>query len=303
MRSGLISFTFDDGVRSTFEHAAPVLARHSMPATVGVICDHLLWHPPRKAMPLEIVQALAAAGWEIASHSLFHRRMEKLPPTCADEAVTGWSPAGDGIFTAACPWADVGTVVEDTAYLSRCPTFEALGETKLGFFHDVENGLIYVRPRETSDLETRLKLGSMERELQDSRTVLRDSGFEVESFIVPYSLWRQEWGPIARRYYRSILSVRRGLNLPGNRGFLARIPTRADISADAQIEVIKCHIGRGGWPIVCLHHVRPEVLTPLDWPVSEFERLVHWVANSGLTVCTVAEGVQQRAIRPAPHIE
>ncbi len=48
MGSGLISFTFDDGVRSTFEYAAPVLARHSMPATVGVICDHLLWHPNAK---------------------------------------------------------------------------------------------------------------------------------------------------------------------------------------------------------------------------------------------------------------
>ena len=303
MGSGLISFTFDDGVRSTFEYAAPVLARHSMPATVGVICDHLLWHPNPKAMPLETVRALAAAGWEIASHSLFHRRMEKLPPTCADETVQGWSPAGDGIFTAACPWADVGTVVEDSAYLPRCPTFAALGAAELGFFHDGENGLIYVRPRAKSDLENRLKLGSMERELQDSRTVLRDFGFEVESFIVPFSLWRREWNPIAQRYYQFILSVRRGVNLPGNRPFLGRIATRAEISADTQIGVIEQHIGEGGWPIVCLHHVRPEVLTPLDWPLSEFERLVQWITNSGLTVCTIAEGARRRGIRSATRTE
>ncbi len=117
-------------------------------------------------MPLETVRALAAAGWEIASHSLFHRRMEKLPPTCADEGCKDGRRAGYGIFTAACPWADVGTVVEDSAYLPRCPTFAALGAAESGFFHDVENGLIYVRPRAKSDLESRLKLGSMERELQ-----------------------------------------------------------------------------------------------------------------------------------------
>lgn len=299
MSTGLISFTFDDGFRSTFEHAAPILRQHSMPATVGVVCDWLLWRRRWNAMSLESVRALAASGWEIASHSLFHRRMEKLPATYADEAVTGWTPRGLGVFATACPWEDVGTVAEDSAHLPRHETLETLNDAESGFFHDSANGLIYARPRIASDLDGRLKLGSTERELRESRVVLEACGFNVRSFIVPFSLWRSEWWQMGQRNYDFIATVRNGVNLPGQRAVLGRIPTRDRFSADRQIATIEEHIKQGGWPILCFHHVRPEPRTRLDWSVVEFARLVQWIADRGLTVCTLAEGARRAGINPS----
>lgn len=298
MSSGVISLTFDDGLQSTFEHAAPILARYSMPATVGLICDRLLWHRIPVAMSLENARTLAASGWEIASHSLFHRRMEKLPPTFADEVLAGWQPRGSGVFAAACPWEDVGTVAEDQLYLPRRNSLDALRNTETGFFHDLEQKLIYARPRVASDLDDRLKLGSTERELQGSRAVLEELGFDIQSFILPFSLWREGWGPIAWRHYRFVASVGDRINMPGQRPFLHRIRTRAEVPADHQISKIEKYIEQGGWPILCLHQVCPEPQTPLDWPVSEFERMVDWIASSGLTACTLAEGARRIGINP-----
>jgi hypothetical protein len=300
----VISLTFDDGLRSTFEHAAPVLARYSMPATVGIICDRLLWRRPPNAMSLDNARQLAASGWEIASHSLFHRRMEKLPPAYADEALTGWRPHRQGIFTADCPWADVGTVVEDSDYLPRQRTMAPLNNAKTGFFHDPINGKIYVRPRVATDLDSRLKCGSMERELQESRAVLHDQGFDVQSFVVPYSLWREEWDAIGQRHYAFITSVSNRVNLPSQPSVLARIPTRANFSLERQIATIEQHLEQGSWPILCLHDVLPEPLTPLDWPLAKFARLARWIADRRLTACTLVEGARRAGISsPAPHIE
>lgn len=296
---GVISLTFDDGLRSTFEHVAPLLARYSMPATVGVICNSILWKRAPDAMPLEDVKTLAASGWEIASHSLFHRRMEKLPPAYDDERMTGWRSHGAGVFVADCRWEDVGTVIEDSAYLPRHPTFESMQIAGSGFVHDPAGGVIYVRPHIATNLDGRLKFGSLERELHESRIVLEALGFDVQSFVVPFSLWRDEWTSIGRRYYSFVLSVLPRVNLPGRRLLLRRIPTRAKTSVDEQIGTIKEHIGQGGWPILCLHDIRPEPLHPLDWPVSNFSRLLQWIADSGLTVCTIADGARRVGITPS----
>jgi hypothetical protein len=305
MNAGLISLTFDDGVRSTFEHAAPILARYSMPATVGVICDQLRQRTRTRSMPLEEVRALAESGWEIASHSLFHRRMQKLPLTYEDETALGWRSRGSGLFTAACPWEDVGTVVEDTTYLPRYNHLRPLIRAKSGFFHDTENRLIYVRPGDGSLLDRRLKLGSMERELRESSLGLRALGFDVQSFIAPFSHWKTEWTPLGMRYYSFIVSVVSGrTNLPGRSARLHRIRTTIDSSAEEQTRAIEDQLDQGGWPILCLHDIVPNPQDWLAWSVSEFERLVEWIAKKGLTACTLAEGARRAGISsPAQHTE
>lgn len=293
----VISLTFDDGYGSTFEHAAPILARYSMPATVGVICNPVLWGRSRGFMPLESLRGLAASGWEIASHSLFHRRMQKLPPTYRDETASGWRSYGSGLFAAACPWEDIGTIVEDSGYLRRYETMQALDKAEAGsFFHDVASGQVYVRPRRSADLDDRLKFGSMERELGESRAVLESLEFDVQSFIVPFSYWLHDWEEIGLRYYAFVLSVAGRVNLPGERAFLGRIRTRADTTVRTQIETIERHLQRGGWPILCFHQIRPEPQSPLDWSVTRLARLLKWISKSGLRVCTLAEGARLTGI-------
>lgn len=87
--------TFDDGYRSVTELARPILDRHGFPATVFVPTrfidsgqplawpgtDRWLGGPHQhelQPMSWEQLRALAAAGWEIGSHTLTHPRLTSL---------------------------------------------------------------------------------------------------------------------------------------------------------------------------------------------------------------------------------
>ncbi|WP_043173683.1 polysaccharide deacetylase family protein [Streptomyces sp. NRRL B-24484] len=85
----LVGLTFDDGYADFARYAVPVLRRHGFTASAYVVPDllggHNGWDPdgPRKPLlTVDQVVELAAAGWEIGSHGLSHRR---LPGLSADE--------------------------------------------------------------------------------------------------------------------------------------------------------------------------------------------------------------------------
>jgi peptidoglycan/xylan/chitin deacetylase (PgdA/CDA1 family) len=88
--AGLIGLTFDDGYADFLTHALPALQEHEFGATVfvlpGVFGGDNAWDTPgpRKAlMTADDVRATAAAGMEIASHGLTHKRL----PDCADKVL------------------------------------------------------------------------------------------------------------------------------------------------------------------------------------------------------------------------
>jgi peptidoglycan/xylan/chitin deacetylase (PgdA/CDA1 family) len=87
--------TFDDAHLSVLEHAVPVLERLGMPATMFVPTDYpdsgrlLAWEGcdvwlgtehehELRCMGWDDLRALAAAGWEIGSHSCSHPRLKRL---------------------------------------------------------------------------------------------------------------------------------------------------------------------------------------------------------------------------------
>jgi peptidoglycan/xylan/chitin deacetylase (PgdA/CDA1 family) len=98
-----VAVTFDDAYRSVLTHGAPVLARLGWPATVYVPTDYAGTEQPmswpgidqwlggpfeQELIPLswEELRGLAAAGWEIGSHTCSHPRLTRLEDdTLADE--------------------------------------------------------------------------------------------------------------------------------------------------------------------------------------------------------------------------
>jgi peptidoglycan/xylan/chitin deacetylase (PgdA/CDA1 family) len=86
--------TFDDGFLDTYEVAAPMLARRGFTGFLFVLPRHLdagsplAWpevageverHPEvMRSMTWEMAEELAAAGWEIGSHTLSHPRLTTL---------------------------------------------------------------------------------------------------------------------------------------------------------------------------------------------------------------------------------
>lgn len=74
-----VAVTFDDGFVDLVETAAPILAEHAIPATVFVASGLAGGDPPdrtyvasRPLMNWSQVGELAAAGWQVGSHSIDH---------------------------------------------------------------------------------------------------------------------------------------------------------------------------------------------------------------------------------------
>ena len=95
-----LAVTFDDGYRSTLERGLPVLAKLGIPATVFVPTDltdeaGLFKCLPEEQMPVEEeelrvmsweeVRRLAAAGWEVGSHTLSHPHLTELGDRALEE--------------------------------------------------------------------------------------------------------------------------------------------------------------------------------------------------------------------------
>jgi peptidoglycan/xylan/chitin deacetylase (PgdA/CDA1 family) len=90
-----VAVTFDDGYRSVYDHALPILEEHGFPATVFVPTElvrgggPLLWpgidhwaeeptSDELEAMTAAQLRLLIAKGWEIGSHTLTHPKLPEL---------------------------------------------------------------------------------------------------------------------------------------------------------------------------------------------------------------------------------
>lgn len=91
--AGLAAITFDDGLRSNYTTALPILARLGIPATVYVTTGLIGGRSPWVGSAIEgqmlnedEIRELAAAGWEIGAHTDTHADLSTLDyASCRDE--------------------------------------------------------------------------------------------------------------------------------------------------------------------------------------------------------------------------
>lgn len=73
---GALTVTFDDGWRSAYTQALPVLRDASVPANVALITETVGWD---SYLTLAHLREMDAAGWSVVSHSVSHRHLPQLP--------------------------------------------------------------------------------------------------------------------------------------------------------------------------------------------------------------------------------
>jgi peptidoglycan/xylan/chitin deacetylase (PgdA/CDA1 family) len=141
LRPGTVALSFDDGLASVAEHAAPLLRRHGWPATAYCVAGYLGgandWPtqpagvPRRPLLTGAAVARLAAEGFEIGAHTMSHRPLGHLSGTALEEEIVGCgerlaAAAGVPITTFAAPYGDPPSGAARTliaaAYAACCGT-------------------------------------------------------------------------------------------------------------------------------------------------------------------------------------
>ncbi|MGY1601016.1 polysaccharide deacetylase family protein [Geodermatophilus sp. SYSU D00815] len=139
--AGLVALTFDDGYTDFLTHAAPVLDRHGMTATLYVVAGRLGGHnawddgPRLDLVDADGVRAVAAAGHEIGSHTLSHVRLAGAAPDVLRHEVTESRRVLEDVLQAEVrgfcyPWGDfdeaAADAVRDAGYDHACVTGDYL---------------------------------------------------------------------------------------------------------------------------------------------------------------------------------
>jgi peptidoglycan/xylan/chitin deacetylase (PgdA/CDA1 family) len=293
----MISFTFDDGNKSIRSVAEPILRRYGMVGTVGAICNLVFWNRSRGQYLLELedLHCLAESGWEIASHSLFHRRMSLLPLSYQDEEASWHFDHTTRAWVAETRWEDVGTVAYRERFLRRARSPEEFTALSEGFLVDPSNSTISVKIIENNIAEEELRLGSAERELAQSKELFRTSGINTSVFIVPLSTWSPELHAMGVKYYSYVAGGGRRLNTGKaiSDRFLSRIGTGADVTLEEVTAKAEAHLSQNSWAIIQFHDIAPEMKGKWNWTTRQFEQLVKWVNEQGVPVCTLSEGARR----------
>jgi peptidoglycan/xylan/chitin deacetylase (PgdA/CDA1 family) len=139
-----VHITFDDGFTCVLEHAAPILARHRIPATMFALSDRLGasndWmkgrgFPERPLLPVSGLRALEAAGFAIGSHSRTHACLPDVPlAEMQDEVRQSKSRLEDALGKAvvyfAYPFGRFSEAVREEAVAAG---YEAACSTRSGF--------------------------------------------------------------------------------------------------------------------------------------------------------------------------
>src|SRR5262249_40321448 len=81
-----VVFTFDDGYRSQYANALPILRAHSWPGVLDLTVRN---ENDRWGMPPPLVRRMIHAGWEIDAHSITHPDLRTLDAPRLQREVQG----------------------------------------------------------------------------------------------------------------------------------------------------------------------------------------------------------------------
>jgi peptidoglycan/xylan/chitin deacetylase (PgdA/CDA1 family) len=184
----VLAITFDDAYRSVVQIALPILEQLGVPATVFVPTDHIgtsgamqwpgidRWlNGPfeRELMPMSWaeIQSLAAAGWEIGSHTCSHPHLTQLDNAALEDELARSKAACEEHVSGACtslayPYGDVDARVVAATAKTGYATAAALPR-RLGSRDLLEWPRVGVY-RIDGDLRFRLKVSPALRRLRGS---------------------------------------------------------------------------------------------------------------------------------------
>lgn len=211
---GYVTFWFDDGMKTTYDDAYPMLKEKGWPAVLAVIADRSSavekYENQQDILTWEEVTMLQSDGWEISNHSLTH-----------------------------------------------------------------------------SHLNENLDKGFLNSEISISLNLLREKGFDVNSFTSPYGEQGYEIGQsIVNGKYKYWRSMEEGINTVPAQRYLTVYFLGSDTTVEQVDEWLKETESTKGWLIVGLQSTMKEPATRWDHTPEQLKMLIKKVNSSSLKVVT-----------------
>lgn len=293
---GMVTLTFDDALRSVHVHALPILREQGLTGTVGVIAERMDWGDP-DFLGAEELSEMAEAGFEIASHSLTHKRPVDIPRYYEEEALgTPRRVRGQAaVFEVRYRHQGLAGVLVGGKRLRERASEQAVVDEPGTYFFDELISEIVFQPYRPEDIKVAPAMViSYQREMEESKRLLTDRGFSVTTFITPHNYWTPDMAELSKRYYAQVAAGGDASN--SAEGFDVRWLKRRVVHSDHKVRDITAWIEdevvkQGGWLILCLHGVGEEVGWE-PWPAERLRGLAKWLTQNGIKVVTVEEGTR-----------
>jgi len=294
---GMVTFSFDDGIVSNYNFALPLLKSRGQVATAGIVVSRML-SGNNDYMTVSQVRELAASGWEIASHSLTHSRPTQLPKTYDQEIISGWDVDENdpNHYQAQYEYERIAGLYQDDRPLKEAETLAEMKATPGTYWLDRTIAELHAHPFRNGDpAKINLRAGSYQREMEQSHKMLKELGFNVDTYVAPHNYWTNDVEAMCRAYYARACTGNDSDNRAANFDPFAirRFMAHSKDSAQSYIRIIKDHcLEHGGWVVFCFHGTGEK----LGWePVSmdTLGGISSWLAQEGIPVVTVREGAKR----------
>ncbi|QLD89077.1 polysaccharide deacetylase family protein [Natronomonas salina] len=284
---GAVAFVYDDGPLSDYTKAFPAHRAFDAPATSCIVPEWIgTSRSTGEMMAVDHLEELAAAGWEIASHTSGHEPLGSFELT-ADAA------AGDSrVYPAEIRHGHhPGKPVEIT------DGDRTVATTVAGSGRD-ESGESYVELAESldtafaaGDSEIRHPPELMAETLQESKQALERRGFEVSTLLAPYDQFDAYSARFASEYYEVVANGDHGsiITYPGEyeplwtqRDYFVEYTSRETVQS-ALDEVA----ATGGLGVLGAHTFKEEVTE------ARIRETLEWIEDRGIEVLTMGEAARR----------
>ena len=294
---GIITYSIDDGHHSAYDIAFPVISYYGEVATINVISSYIgneQWLNRQQLLEMQ------SKGWEVCSHSMTHPHFSKIPLTYSDEVVNNWSAICnmEHVFVASSEYREVPFVLENGFQLLKVNNLYQVEATPGSFFFDSSNYKLFIHTMSGSLPEPNtIRIDSVQRELEYSKSTLNGLGLKVNNFVVPYHDWDEQKETVGKMYYVSVSDgpQHRWINtLPlANKFNLVRLVVASDTSVAGLKWWINKAIKENCWIILCFHYFgEDDGLNASYWSREKLEELVSWVDQHDIRVVTQQQGIE-----------
>jgi len=296
-QAGMVTFVFDDGLSSVYQYAFPVLAQYGFPATVGIIASRVGTGDP-DFMDVRDIRTLEKAGWEVASHSLTHKRPVDIPRRYSQENCLSLRPVEGqrGLFEGKYHYEILAGLVEHGRLLHERSSSRQVRREAGSYYFDGLIGELIVHPYDADSVtHNDIRAISYERELEESKKLLTDMGFHITTYITPHNYWTPEMSALSHRFYAQVADGGDDCNRRGqtDRYWLKRFTIHSNDTAADVIGLVKQHaIAEDGWVIFCMHGIGSE-LGWEPWSVERLAELCAFLKRKAVPVVTVEKGVKR----------